>query len=352
MMDKPIEIIKMLELRMESYGVKIFNALSVGCLSLFMAAFGCWFVWQLIWKGAIKGEFHFSDFLKPFLISISISILLTASTFSNWFYLPINETVAKLVETMISVIKVNYSGSKATLFSVLKFQYGTLNQVFESMSLMMQDTGIIPGFNTLASIIMRIPFLFLYIIMLCYCLDYMFKLMAVTALSPLLIIFAGFSSTRSISTSGLKMVLHGVFTILISVIAMGLSLYVLKESLHLIPLDGNGILREDAGSFAFSDAYWTCFIIACLSIYLQLKVPTIANIAGASDGPGAAGFVAGVSSATMGMIGGGAKHYGQKGAQKAWGAVKGWAGPKIKNHLSSRGSSWENPALNNIIGSE
>lgn len=348
-MDKPIEIIKTLEHTMESYGRLIFKSLSVGCLSLFMAVFGCWFVWQLIWKGAIKGEFQFQDFMKPFLISTSISILLTASTFFDWLYLPINKTVEELVKTIISVVKVNYSGTKATLFGVLEFQYGTLNQVFESMNLMMQDTGIIPGFNTLASMIMRIPFLFLYIIMLCYCLDYMFKLMAVTALSPLLIVFAGFSSTRSISTSGLKMILHGILTLLCSVIAMGLSIYVLKESLHLIPLDGNGTLKADAGSFAFSDAYWTCFIIACLSIYLQLKVPTIANIAGISDGPGAAGFVAGVSAATIGIMGGTSKHYAQKGGEKAWGAVKGWAGPKMKDFTRSESTSPTNQALHNIM---
>lgn len=342
-MDKPIEIIRTLERMMESFGHQIFKALSMGCLSLFMAAFGCWFVWQLIWKGAIKGEFHLSNFMKPFLISTTITLLLSANTFFEWLYLPINETVAKLVETMISVIGINYSGPKATLFGVLKIQYGTLNQVFESMSLMMQDTGIVPGFNTLASMIMRIPFLFLYIIMLCYCLDYMFKLMAVTALSPLLIIFAGFSSTRSISTSGLKMVLHGIFTLLCSVIAMGLSIYVLKESLNLIPLDGNGVLKANAGSFAFSDAYWTCFIIACLSIYLQLKVPTIANIAGVSDGPGAAGFVAGVSATTIGIVGA----YTKMGGQKAWENASEWAGSKIKS-LVGRGSS-SNSALNNII---
>ena len=344
-MDKPIYIIETLERKMEVFGSKIFQALSVGCLSLFMAAFGVWFVWQLIWKGAIKGEFQLSDFLKPFLISTTISLLLTASTFVEWFYIPINQTVAKLVETMISVVGVSYSGAKASLIGVLKIQCETLNQVFESMNLMMQDTGIIPGFNTLASMIMRIPFLFLYIIMLCYCLDYMFKLMAVTALSPLLIIFAGFSSTRSISTSGLKMVLHGIFTILISVIAMGLSLYVLKESLHLIPLDGNGSLKADAGSFAFSDAYWTCFIIACLSIYLQLKVPTIANIAGVSDGPGAAGFVAGVSATTMGIVGA----YTKTGGQKAWSTTSEWAGPKIKSLVGRGSSSSDNQALKNII---
>ena len=342
-MDKPIEIIRTLERMMESFGHQIFKALSMGCLSLFMAAFGCWFVWQLIWKGAIKGEFHLSDFIKPFLISTTVTLLLSANTFFEWLYLPINETVAKLVETMISVVGIGYSGPKATLFGVLKIQYGTLNQVFESMSVMMQDTGIVPGFNTLASMIMRIPFLFLYIIMLCYCLDYMFKLMAVTALSPLLIIFAGFSSTRSISTSGLKMVLHGIFTLLCSVIAMGLSIYVLKESLNLIPLDGNGVLKANAGSFAFSDAYWTCFIIACLSIYLQLKVPTIANIAGVSDGPGAAGFVAGVSATTIGVVGA----YTKMGGQKAWANASEWAGPKIKG-LIGRGSS-SNPALDNII---
>lgn len=344
-MDKPIYIIEMLEGKMEIFGRKVFQALSVGCLSLFMAAFGVWFVWQIIWKGAIKGEIQFQEFLKPLLISTTISFFLTASTFFEWFYLPINQTVAKLVETMISVVGVSYVGAKATLFGVLKIQYETLNQVFASMNIMMQDTGIIPGYNTIASIIMRVPFLFLYIIMLCYCLDYMFKLMAVTALSPLLIIFAGFSSTLSISTSGLKMVLHGIFTILISVIAMGLSIYVLKESLHLIPLNANGTLKADAGSFAFSDAYWTCFIIACLSIYLQLKVPTIANIAGVSDGPGAAGFVAGVSATTIGIVGA----YTKNGGQKAWANAREWAGPKIKSLIGRGSSNSANNALKNII---
>lgn len=344
-MDKPIYIIEMLEGKMEIFGKKVFQALSVGCLSLFMAAFGVWLVWQIIWKGAIKGEFQFQDFLKPLLISATISCLLTASTFFDWFYLPINQTVAKLVETMISVVGVSYSGAKATLFGVLKIQYETLNQVFSLMNIMMQDTGIIPGFNTIASMIMRIPFLFLYIIMLCYCLDYMFKLMAVTALSPLLIIFGGFSPTRSIATAGLKMVLHGIFTILISVIAMGLSLYVLKESLHLIPLDGNGVFKVDAGSFAFSDAYWTCFIIACLSIYLQLKVPTIANIAGVSDGPGAAGFVAGISAATIGIVGA----FSKKAGQNAWENTRKWAGPILNNLMGRGSSSPANQALKNII---
>lgn len=348
-----INFVQKLETLMKDYGHLVFKTLSPGCLAIYTSLFGCWLLWQLIGRGAIKGELKFSDLMTPLLTNLTIISFLTANTFFEWLYDPLNQGIVSLLDKVISVIGFGASGKGSSLAHVLQIQHDTLDHIFKSLEAMMRDSSfVVISLNMLGSLLLSLPFTFLYFIMLCFWVDYMFKLMAVTTLSPILIIFAGFSSTRSIATSGLRMVLHGIFTIFGSVIAMGLSLYVMKELLHILPINAQGEFKQNIEGFAFSRDYWGCFVAVCVAIYLQLKVPTIANISGVSDGPGAAGFVAGVASAAVGIAGGASKHYAQKGAQKAWGAASEWAGPKIKNHLSSRGSSWENPALNNIIDPE
>lgn len=344
-----INYIEKLEYLMKDYANLVFKTLSPGCLTLYTSLFGCWFVWQLIVRGLIKGEIKFSDLMTTLLTNLTVIFFLTANNFFDWLYTPLNEGVGKLLEKVTSVIGFGSSSQGSSLAHVLQVQNDAIDHIFKSLDAMMRDSSyVLISLNWLGSFILSLAFIFLFFIMLCFWVDYMFKLMAVTTLSPILIIFAGFSSTRSIATSGLRMVLHGIFTIFGSVIAMGLSLYVMKELLHILPVDAHGNFKQNIQGFAFSRDYWGCFVAICVAIYMQLKVPTIANIAGVSDGPGAAGFVAGVGATSVGIVGA----YTKKWGQKALSAASEWAGPKLKNHLSSRGSSWENPALNNIIGPE
>ena len=348
------DIIQTLSGYMERYGHNVFKSLSVGCLDIFNAIFACWIVWQVIYKGLIKSDLDLNYFAKTFMTSMVISLLLSANFYVDWIYKPVMDLTNGLVKKVIISVGVPEFQNHNDIVGIVKTQHAALTKVIETMNVMMKDSSIIPGINWVASLIMRFPFMFLFIIMLCYCLDYMFKLMAMTALAPVLIVFAGFSSTRNITIAGIKMVLHGILTITISILAMGLSLYALNETLSLLPIDANGYLKAGAGWFAFSLKYWTCFAVACLSIYLQMKAITIANISGVSDGPGAAAFVAGTF-ATATTI---AQVYTRKGLGKLGGAagsglksLGGKIGGSLGQYMKGGGSnSTGNSALDRVQG--
>src|SRR5260221_642803 len=67
-----------------------------------------------------------------------------------------------------------------------------------------------------------------------------FKLLAVTAIAPLLIAAAAFKPSRGFAVAGFRIVLGGVLTVIFAAVAMGFTLSVMRFFLDQLPMNENG----------------------------------------------------------------------------------------------------------------
>jgi hypothetical protein len=161
-------------------------------------------------------------------------------------------------------------------------------------------------------LLLALPYVFVWGIFLAFTLEGIFKLLAITAVSPLLIAVAGFGPTRGFALTGLRVIVGGVLTVVFAGVAMGFTMTVLRQALDGAPLATGGI-KPDISGFLGSEQYWLVLLIGFISILFHLKAATLAaNISGASDGPGAAATVVGAGMAAVGA----AKTLTLKSAQK------------------------------------
>ena len=302
MMEGVIDIVQHFATVMTGYSRTVFASLSSGCSVLYNTVFGLWFVWQLIGQGLLKGELKGRMFVQSTLTGLMVNTVLQTALYFEWIYEPLSSLTLDFIQTIIKAVNGQTSGSVMTIESLLRVQYQELDIVFNILRSMIGDMSLGNLIAPIATFVLNLPFIFIYFMLICYFLNYVFSLMCVTALSPLLIIYAGFKATRSISTGGLKLIMHATLTLACSIIAMGLSIYALRYMMAALPITPDGTIKGSAASFAFSADYWKCFLIACMTIYFQLSCPKIANITGFADGPGAAAFVAGFAATTMATV--------------------------------------------------
>jgi hypothetical protein len=156
----------------------------------------------------------------------------------------------------------------------------------------MKDAGVTTFWYLFAGAILAAPFLFVWGIFLAFVVEGIFKLLAVTAVSPLLIAAAAFRPSRGFAISGLRIVLGGALTVVFAAVAMGFTLHVMDYFIGEMPVvPGSGFKLESA-NWVGGRGYWAMIVLGFVSVLFHLKAATLAaNISGASDGPGAAATV-------------------------------------------------------------
>ncbi len=175
---------------------------------------------------------------------------------------------------------------------------------------MTEDASFLDKANIwVVGLILKIPFIFFWTIFAVYTLEFIMKHMVVTALSPLLLVAAGFDQTRSYFFASIKVILQGALTVCIAALMMGLLLSSIQNTINGIQLTGNMV--------SIWQAFSKLFFLGLVAVLFQLKSPTISsNIIGSSDGAGVSGAVA--SGLTGGFIYAGGK----------MAKVSGWLGGK------------------------
>ena len=284
----------------ESYAIKLFNVLAPNALLIFQAAVGCWLVWNIIQHGILNPNLNLQRFFKPLLIFTLITLLLRGhGMFWEFIYKPLHESTISLLST---IMKANQHGhSVNNLNGLLEIVERSILNVANFCERIYGDTGWNP-LPKILGLILLLPFVFLWAIFMIFTVEYLFKLLVVSALAPLLIIAAAFHATRSHAFASFKVVLQGVLTICISVIAMSITLLAVESAINTLHL-----LNGDAGVvnqfMSFTGPFCSLFALGLVASFFQLKAPTIASniMGGGQDGPGISGMIAGTA-ATVGTM--------------------------------------------------
>ena len=311
------------------YGTDIFNALLGPSIVLFNACVGLWFAWNLVFKVLIQGEFEVASFIKFLCLFVFVGSVLNGSSFF-WEYiqgpfLGLSSSIAQKIITLgkSSLKDPSFEGVIKTVDDALN------NSVFQAWHFLMDD-GFFSWKGKIGGLILIAPYLFVMCLFLAFMLEFVFSVLVVTAIMPLLMVCLCFEVTRGISTSAGRIALNGALTLIFACIAMGFTIAVFHKFGPLIPVNPEGA-TDSVSDFVFSKKYWAVVFLGLVSIFFHLKASTYASaLSGSIGGPGPAAAVtaAGMAGFALAKRTGwasakGVKRGVEKGASSGLGWVKG-----------------------------
>lgn len=275
------------------YGKDVYAHLLDPVWMIFKASMGAWLAWQILFHLILKADFDRALVLKNLGLFCVIGMLLKGSSF-YWEFLhePFLQGISSIAQVII--LRSGDRIQEATFESVLWCIDAAWNRtVFQLWALLVEEAGWTSWKPLMAGIIFIIPYMATLCIFLALLIDFIFSILLVTAISPLIFIAIGFESTRPMAINILRIGVTGTFTLLFSCLAMGFTLAVFEKFVPLIPVSGGGPPGDIAG-FIFSKSYWAMWILGFISGYFHLRARYYAM------------YVSGTFLATKG----GAKRYG------------------------------------------
>jgi len=325
------QIFSALDALAQGYGRDAFEAIAPATKLAFDAFVGAWVAWVLIYHAIIRGDLAFQMLVPRLMVfTLCTAALNSVDLYWEWLYQPTYDAMNQVATTL--VVKSSTGIDVRDLSGMLGVVETQIVRVLAITRVIWSDAGLTGIGLIFAALVLAIPFVFVWGIFLAFVLEGVFKLLAITAIAPLLIAAAAFQSTRGFAISGARIVLGGVLTVVFAAVAMGFTLTVLDQFLSKIPFGQDGI-SASMKDWVLSPDYWGTFLLGFISILFHLKAATLAaNISGASDGPGAAAAVvaggmtalAAVKGATMKMADAGRDRIG-----RAAGAVGTWNRDRI-----------------------
>ena len=277
-----------------------FELLAPSTALAFNAFVGCWLAYVLVVHGVMKADLDWRDLvLKGAVFTVCGVMLTTANYYWEWIYVPAYEAMNGIAVTLVS--KESFTtGQVRDVASMLGVVEREILRVLEVVKKMIQDGGMWNIGPIIGGLFLAVPYLFVWGIFLAFVLEGIFKLLAITAVSPLLIAAAGFRPTRGFTLTGLRVILGGVLTVVFAAVAMGFTVSIMAAQLDKMPVGAAGF-KTSAADWMFGPGYWAMFVLGFISILFHQKAATrAATISGANDGPGASATVVGAGMAAAG----------------------------------------------------
>lgn len=308
------------------YGETIFENTAQIFLTLFSAVYGCKVMWDIFYKSTFKKKYDLEDFLKPIVIcSFLTTVLSTSSYVEEWIVRPLYDLSIGLATLTASLTTDLPKESGIT--GMLSLVDGKLNEVVFRPCNIIADTIGYKVHLWFGILIIQGLYIFVWFLFLALVIEAIFRFMTFYALSPLIICSFFFEQTKPIGMAGFRSLLHGILSLFLTGVAMGMTIAIIGTSQDLFFVDGK--MNRD---WIFGEQYFTLILIALVSISFHLKAPKIsANLANIDDGPGAAAAVAGLGTmavmsakGAMGRMVGRAAGLGRRGASSL--GKKGWNG--------------------------
>lgn len=258
----------------KSYAIELFSVTSPYTLTLFSSFFGIWVVWFFISLG-IRGRLEdgIELFKKALLFILVIFALKSNSFYWDWFYTPLLNLTQNL-----SCLFLKATGSKSSgesLQGIIQSVESGMEQVWGIVKALWAEAGIFGIGNYFSGLIVLLCFAFMMCLFLAYTLELLFSLLAITALSPLLIVACAFSCSRPFTLSALRIVLNGIFTVLFASIAMGFTLSSIQMVTGSLPLEG-GSFSAEAADFT-EKGMFPLIVVGFIGILFHLKASALAS---------------------------------------------------------------------------
>jgi hypothetical protein len=190
----------------QGYARAGFEALAPATAIAFNSFVGLWVAYVLVFKGIARGDLEVREFLQKVAVFVVCGTALTnVDLFWEWVYLPAYQSMSGITVALVSGSKTVEGVSDLT--SMLAVVEAEVMRALRLSKVVYDDGGIRNLGAIFWGILLALPFLFVWGIFLAFTLEGAFKLLAITAVSPLLIAGVGFAPTRGFAVTGLRVIL-------------------------------------------------------------------------------------------------------------------------------------------------
>ncbi len=284
------------------YALQAFEALAPWVRNGFTAFVGAWLAFHLGWRGVLQGNLRLPEMMNAGAVFVAVAVILQGSTFYwSWIYLPGREVMSGLTQIVVSSPSAGIGDPSMTgLLSTVERE---VMRVFAVVQGIIAESNFYELVNLVGGILLLLPYVFVWGIFLAFLLEGIFKFLGISALAPIFIACIAFKATRGFAMSAARILLSGILTVVFAGVAMGFTITIVKTYTADLPMSTDGTFAGDPSAFVLSREYFSILLIGFISILFHLKAATLAsNIAGASDGPGAASAVVAAGMAGVGLL--------------------------------------------------
>lgn len=266
-----------------SYARDVFNYLLPMCRGISFSFTTIWFA--VTGFGIMQGKALHRDMAKQFFWLMLIHTFLSSSQhYWEWVYEPVYQTSVGLTQGVVAKVAKTPGTMKGMLRGVDKRIQGVLENVKSYRGMF----GWANPVNLIFGWLFGLIFFLLWFLFLSHILGFIFKLMAVSAIAPLLITVCVFKSMRQYLFKAFSLLAHGCLTMVFAGIAMGFTIFSIQKFIMDYKFDNNA--EHDI---------WTALLVSCIALYFHWEAPKIAaSILGAHEHHGGAGAM------FRGLIGG------------------------------------------------
>jgi len=288
------------------YAMQAFEALAPWVRNGFTAFVGAWLAFHLGWRGVLQGNLRLPEMMNAGAVFAAVAVVLQGSSFYwDWIYLPGREVMSGLTQIVVSSPSAGVGDPSMTgLLSSVEHE---VMRVFVVAKGMIAESSFYELVNLVGAVLLLLPYVFVWGIFLAFLLEGIFKFLGISALAPIFIACIAFKATRGFAMSAARVLLSGILTVVFAGVAMGFTITIVKVYTAGLPMNASGEYVGDPSDFVLGAKYFSILLIGFISILFHLKAATLAsNIAGASDGPGAASAVVAAGMAGVGLLKGAA----------------------------------------------
>ena len=345
--DISVKIFETLETFLFTYGGTVFENTAGVFLGLFMAFYGIKITWNVAYKSLAHNNLTLEDVVVPLIVIPVVTIILGTSYYmETWIVYPFYKTAVYFATvTATTTSDLPYTAGIGDMLGLVDMR---LNEVvFNPSNAVAKLIGWKNMYLHVGIWIIQGLYVFVWFLFLALMIEALFRFMTFFAISPLIITMMFSTHTKPIAVAGFRSLAHGILSMFMAGVAMGMTIAVIGVNQDLFVVDGK--LSAD---WVFSESYFTLILIALVSISFHLKAPKIAaNLANIDDGPGAAAAVAGLGTAAvmsgkaaMGRMGGRVasaplNHAGKKagkGYDKMWEVIAPMKGDSLYSKMTGK----------------
>ncbi len=272
----------------DKYAEEIFNIVLSGSVPLFI-------VLSMIWAAYIVAKLLVADG-TPLELLVGIGYIMAAGVFLtddsywfNWIYETTIDVLVKLSRAALILTDrtpSTYRGDTATLKgalgSIIDAAYVSVRVFLDVAGAQLDQGGWTAMKVWTSGVVMMISLVIMLAMYLGQLGTAVFRIVAITAIGPLLIVAWAFKSSRSVATGAIKHMAASVLIMTIASIGMGLTGYFFEGMISILPAEpasvpgGKSNINVSALSdFAFGWKFIAIVLMAWLSIAFQWEAGTL-----------------------------------------------------------------------------
>lgn len=282
----------------DAYSSEIYTSLAGICLPTYQCLLTLWFIYKVLVDGVLTGKLVFEEFVRElFYASVVLMLLASPSIYHDYFI----KVLESIVDETARVLLKNAIADGVGNIDNIQGAYVALEKATSKIMEYSEELfGYKSYFNWTPFIVgslLALPFIGIWFNFTWLTIVYYFYKGAISALFPLLLIFAAVPKTRGFVFQGLKIVAQGALSLLFALAFVGIALKAIETTTNYNWFTGD-MLQKTKDSVLLTGAFMACLFngFFAMKMILQARQLAYAVLGGSYSEPSQPGWARNIQS--------------------------------------------------------